>query len=232
MKNKLAKIGLVLTLTVILAAGCNQPAPKTETQEPEAKTNTQVETKISEGYSVEGVELGAYSLVPSKGEFGVWTTEEIEKEGIPVNLDETYKIGDNQWIEGFFAPVDPADKDTVYFSTQMLDATGVDVLPDGKVLNRILSYNLKTSKTKELYKEEDNRTLRTIGIDGNKVIVMYDAIDNSPGPCFSVWANWKKFGYIDITKPEAELTAYTIPDYKVKEAKEAQEKCLKDNGLE
>lgn len=225
MRNKLAKIGLVMLLTVILAVGCNKTAPKTENKEPETKTETQTETKISEGYSVEGVELAAYSLVPSRGEFGVWTTEEIEKEGIPINLEETYKIGDNQWIAGFFAPVDPADKDTVYFSTQMLDATGVDVLPDGKVLNRILSYNLKTGATKELYKEERNGILRTIGIDGNKVIVMYDGVDNSPGPCFSVWANWKDFGYIDITKPEAGLNSYTIPDYKIKEAQDAAKEC-------
>ncbi|MEK7085457.1 MAG: hypothetical protein AAB953_00390 [Patescibacteria group bacterium] len=212
MKKHLVKIGLVLILTVILVAGCNKATPK-----------------ISEDYAIRSTELAAYSLVPSEGEFSAFTPEQIEKEGTPVEMESLNKIGDNQWIEGFFAPVSPTDKDTVFFSTQMQDATSSGLYD--KMLNRILSYNIKTGEAKELYKEEENRVLRTIGIDGNKVIVMYDLIDNSPGPCFSVWADWKDFGYLDITKPEAGLSAYNMPDYKITEGQEAQKKCEQDNGL-
>ncbi len=214
MKKHLVKIGLVLILTVILIAGCNKTAPK-----------------ISEGYSIRSIELGAYSLVPNGREFGDYTSEKIEKEGTPIEMESIYEIGDNQWIEGFFAPVNPADKDIVFFSTQMQDATSSYYEPGMKMLNRILSYNLETGATKELYKENENRKLRTIGIDGDKVIVMYDGVDNSPGPCFSVWADWKDFGYLDITDPEAGLNDYTVPDYKITEAQEAQKKCEQDNGL-
>lgn len=137
------------------------------------------------------------------------------------------KTGEN--LESFYAPESSTDNDMIFVSTSG-DTTGE--WPDMKSINKIYSYNIKTGKLSKLYEEQENRILRTMGIEGSKLIVMYDGIDNSPGPCFSVWADWDDFGYLDVENPSA-LNSYTVPDYQVQKGKQEQKECeakMVDNG--
>jgi len=154
------------------------------------------------------------------------TTATIEQGyGYDSQQFETYasevKSKTNEVVESFYLPKSPSNKDVVFVSTSG-DTTGE--WPNMKSTNKIYSYNIKTGELSKLYEEQENRLLRTMGIEGSKLIVMYDGIDNSPGPCFSVWADWKDFGYLDVVNPST-LRPYTAPDYQVQKGKEEQKKC-------
>lgn len=131
------------------------------------------------------------------------------------------KTKTDQVVESFYAPKSPTDDDVIFVSTSG-DTTGE--WPNMKSTNKIYSYNTKTGELSKLYEEHENRLLRTMGIEGSKLIVMYDLIDNSPGPCFSVWADWDDFGYLDVENPNT-LRPYTVPDYQVQHGKDEQKEC-------
>lgn len=144
---------------------------------------------------------------------------------------ETYasavKSKTGEVVGSFYLPKSPSNEDVVFVSTS---GSTTGEWPNLKSTNKTYSYNIKTGELSKLYEEHENRTLRTMGIEGSKLIVMYDLIDNSPGPCFSVWADWNDFGYLDVANPNT-LRPYTVPDYQVQKGKEEQKKCKEENGL-
>jgi len=125
-------------------------------------------------------------------------------------------------LQSFYAPISPTDDNIIYVSTS---AGTTGEWPNMLSTNKIYSYDKSTKEITKLYEEKENRLLRTLGIDGTKLILMYDGIDNSPGPCFSPWADWKEFGYMDISNP-GKLMTYTVPASQVKKSKQEQEKCM------
>lgn len=126
----------------------------------------------------------------------------------------------DEYFTSFHTPAYSNNPDIVYLSTQKVLKEGL------KWQNKIYSYNLKTGKLKLLYKERMDRLLRTVGMEGSKLIIMLDGIDNSPGPCFSFWADWEDFGYIDVSRARSKIMPYIIPQYKIDEAKAGQEECI------
>lgn len=163
-------------------------------------------TIIEEGYKFDTPEELASFTNPTKG------TIVIDRQ----SLSNLY--GNEERIESFYAPEHPTNKDIIYFST----STGSS---DVSSTNRIYSYNWKTDALEKIYEEHEQRLLRTMGMEGSKLIVMYDGIDNSPGPCFSVWGDWENFGYLELANINAGLTPYRVPQYKVEEGKAEQKKC-------
>lgn len=161
--------------------------------------------------------------------------EVVETKTTTATIEQGYSYDSPQWesftsdiktkageiVESFYAPESPTDDDIIFVSTSG-DTTGE--WPDMKSTNKIYSYNIKTGELSKLYEEQENRLLRTMGIEGTKLIVMYDGIDNSPGPCFSVWADWKDFGYLDVENPST-LRPYTVPNYQVQKGKDEQKEC-------
>lgn len=123
-------------------------------------------------------------------------------------------------FESFNSPFSPTDKNLIYVST----SSGSSLTMSN---NKIYTYDIKTGEINKIYEETENRILRTVGLDGTKLIVMYDIIDNSPGPCFSVWADWDKFGYLDIENP-SQLRPYTIPEYQAEKGTKEQTECMKE----
>ena len=126
-------------------------------------------------------------------------------------------------------PVNPADADIVYFSASTAYSQ------DAKYTNSIYSYNLKTGELKELIKREftvgvDNDLWRTVGREGTKILVMSDLIDNSPGPCGSIWIDGYKFSYLGMVKPADGMKVYAVPQYKADEAQKEQQKCVKEQS--
>ncbi len=167
--------------------------------------------------------------------------EVVETKTTTATIEQGYSYGSPQWesftsaiktktgevMESFYAPESPADDDIIFVSTSG-DTTGE--WPNMKSTNKIYSYNIKTGELSKLYEEHENRILRTMGIEDSKLIVMYDLIDNSPGPCFSVWADWNDFGYLDVENPST-LRPYTVPGYQVQKGKDEQKECEAEMGF-
>lgn len=131
-------------------------------------------------------------------------------------------------LASFYAPDSSANKNTIYVSTQ---GKYIGEFPNGKQENKIYSYDLDSKVLNEIYKETEDRTLRGLGREDNKLILMLDRIDNSPGPCFSIWANWEKFATLDLDNPEEGLKDFTVPDYLVERGKKEQAECQQSNEL-
>lgn len=137
--------------------------------------------------------------------------------------DATSKqLADNkETIESFYVPWD--DAGLYYFSTS--DYLGQTWAPDMKSTNRIYSYEREFGVLKLIYTEKENRLLRTVGVEGSKLVLMTDGIDNSPGPCFSIWDG--EFVSLDLNDAAAGLKAYTMPDYMVLAGKIESAICAK-----
>jgi 3-mercaptopyruvate sulfurtransferase SseA len=73
------------------------------------------------------------------------------------------------------------------------------------------------------------RILRTIGIDGSKLIVLYDDPDNSPGPCTRIWYHYKDLmGYLELADVQSGLRSYAVPTYKIAEDRLDADKCMNE----
>lgn len=149
-------------------------------------------------------------------------------------FSKTGKRG-GQTLTSFVMPIHPQEKNIIFLSTdEFLNETY------SSIANRIYSYNLQTSELKEIYHEiaESNsprdsifsnfaRIFRTVGIDGSKIIVLYDHPDNSPGPCSGIWDGPKdSMGYLELADVRGGLKSYTVPSYKVEEERIGTDKCL------
>lgn len=137
-------------------------------------------------------------------------------------------------LASHYMPIHPKDNNTVFLSnTYRVDEE------NSKIVNRIFSYNIKTSDLKEVYyevSENDSprnngtpRVLRTMGMDGSKLIVLYSDIDDSPGPCFGYWSSYNdRMGFLELSDVQSGLKPYVVPTYKIKEDKKFVEECVKD----
>lgn len=128
-------------------------------------------------------------------------------------------------ITSVYTPEHPTNADIILISTS---GNTSGKWPDLKSTNKIYSYDIKTDAIIQLYEEHEDRTLRTMGMDGSKLVLMYNPIDNSPGPCFSIWADWESFGYLELADIQSGLQPYTVPDYQVEIGKAEQEKCIEE----
>lgn len=135
-------------------------------------------------------------------------------------------------------PINPFDNNIIFLSTSEILDQDPSVLVR-EMANRIYSYNLQTSELTPLYyevahnnspfSEDQARMLRIVGREGTKVIILYDAPGNSPGPCTDIWSEYADhMGYLDFRKPEAGLRSYSVPAAKIEEGKRWSEQCLLD----
>jgi hypothetical protein len=141
----------------------------------------------------------------------------------------------NQTISSFDVPIDPKNTDRFFFSTYQDDEQAQ------RLINRIYSLDLKSNELKEIYKEENSPEefksgliFRTVGRDGSKIIVMYDGVDNSPGPCANYWISdsWvpgkPRFAYLDSRDIKKGLQKYTVPKSKITSSEQEAKQCEKD----
>ncbi len=221
-RNSICQIVLAVVITAIVVGGGMYLWQSTKTT---VETPTE---KVSDTQSVQTTKPKVKEMVETK------TTTPTIKQGYSYDSPQwklftsDIKTKTGEIVDSFYAPESPSDDNVIFISTSG-DTTGK--WPDTiKSTNKIYSYNIKTGELSKLYEEHKNRILRTMGIEGSKLIIMYDLIDNSPGPCFSVWADWHDFGYIDVENPST-LRPYTVPDYQVEKGNEEQKKCKAKIGL-
>lgn len=130
-----------------------------------------------------------------------------------------------QTIESMVMPRDPRSPDSIFIST--LQALDSDLQ---KVRNRIYLYNIKTSQLENIYQEDASRLKRTVGRDGNKLVLLDQGIDDSPGPCWNPWANASNsMMYLDIGNP-TKLNTYTVPPSQVAIGKNDEKNCEASTG--
>ncbi len=96
------------------------------------------------------------------------------------------------------------DPRTIFFSTR---------LGDGQELtSRIYSFNLDTHNLVKVFEStfKDGTILHVRGFDGNKLVILREGVDNSPGPCAPEWGTVGYFS-LDIAVSGASLAAYQVP---------------------
>lgn len=153
----------------------------------------------------------------------------------PTRYFTKIKNSQGQDIKSFDMPIHPKNKNLLFFSTsEPLDPNWL------KVRNRIYIYNLKNFELVEIYNEDSQknspvkgdgkgRILRTIGLDGSKVILLYDGPDNSPGICTRIWYHYRdRMGYLELSDIAGGLKPYTVPPYKIEEDRIDADKCLQE----
>ncbi len=202
-----AGIVLAVVVTAVLVAGGMYLWEKSPENDPD---NTPEQSSVIE-------ENSQAEPLPDKIILG-YEKNSTEWDDISLKINE--KTGED--LKSLYIAESADNKDLVYVSTssQLPDEWTEDM----KSTNKIYSYNTKTNDLKMLYEEKEGRLLRTLGVDGTKLVLLYDGIDNSPAPCFSVWLDGLDYGYLDIENP-SELKDYTVPDYQKELAKKEQKEC-------
>ncbi len=155
--------------------------------------------------------------------------------GARIYATGTYAANMGEDITSFDMPLSPDEKNVIYFSTfeplQPYTATGE--INNDIIVNRIYVYNVVANTLKEIYKEQNTSSApegakmwRTVGIDGTKIIILYDHMGNSPGPCWRVFYNdVGNLAYIDIENLSAGLQSYTVGQDRIDADKAESEDC-------
>ncbi len=137
-------------------------------------------------------------------------------------------------VTSFVMPTDEKDSQIIYMSS----AKNIDEA-QSRILNKVYSYNLKSSELKEVYSHIDEknspmsnqlgRVMRLVGRDGSKIILMADSPDNSPGPCTRIWSDYKdNMFYVDVSEVQMSLKSYIVPQSKVDKEKADADACASE----
>ena len=129
-------------------------------------------------------------------------------------------------VQGFNAPISPFNEDVVYLATDQSDIMG-------DTTNKIYSYNKETGELNELYSESQDyqtagRNIRILAIQGTKLILWVEPVDNSPGPCASIWCSPGAGGYqyLELSDIQNGLQKYEVPEYKQANCEADFEECM------
>lgn len=138
-------------------------------------------------------------------------------------------------ITSFDMPISPFNKNIIFLSTsEPLEAPKEGLLNNNIIVNRIYTYNLQTLELTELYKKEIRNFApegavmwRIVGIEENKLIILYDHMGNSPGPCWRLWYDGKDdLVSLDIQNLNAGLQSYNVDPEKIEADRIDSEKCV------
>ncbi len=169
---------------------------------------------------------GVTSSVPGLIALQIDLATRVHANGIYENMGED--------ITSFDMPISPSDKNIIFLSTaEPLDPPKEGLMNNNIILNRIYSYNLQTSELTEIYKKEVRDFAsqgavmwRIVGIEGNNLIILYDYMGNSPGPCLEIFYSYKdRMAYLDTKNISAGLQPYTVDQAMVDAKKIEEEKC-------
>lgn len=213
MKNflVLASAGMM----IFLLTGCQlsqpvDPQKENSTGGPQYLVKNTIEGgKILEGHTVHKGEILSFISADTGA-------------SIPMNEQALGTLSSNsEDISSFFAPIHPVNNHLVFISTTKYNNE------EQQMMSRIYSYNTASGELNLIHERKDSqRQLRTMGIDGSKLILMNDLIDNSPHPCFSAWASWDGFVALELADIETGLKPYAVPEYKKEEGRKKQETCM------
>lgn len=230
----------LLFISLPLLAACNGAATDDQPQTPPAQEeageeNTEslvpAESETQElatlDYNIDAPMTGDKIIQSYKVDGSRDVTFTSLEKGNEVFMDKKAiaKLYENEETVGsFYAPEHPENADIIFISTEG-KTTGE--LPNLISENKIYAYDIKTGQLELLYQEKEPRLLRTVGMEGSKLILLADKIDNSPGPCASIWSA-DKFEALELADVKAGLSAYTMPEYQVEIGKKEQAECQEE----
>jgi hypothetical protein len=145
-------------------------------------------------------------------------------DGLKENLNIDFETSDVS-VMNFSFPPNPENPDITYVST----LSNVESVPNSyefQADNKIYEWNLDTGDITEIYSVNKKAESRVIGIEGDKLILLVEPIDNSPGPCYSYWLDTEKLYYLVLSDlPSTKLKAY-LPNQELQAEERSQlEKC-------
>ena len=111
----------------------------------------------------------------------------------------------NERIESISTPISPVMADAVFFSTSL------SISGDVEQESRLYSYNLRDNTLVEVYREKRRGVLRTIGIEGSKLVVFVDD-GGATGSCFSPWRVAGAQKFLELAHPAAGLQPFIVPE--------------------
>ncbi|MGB3922097.1 MAG: hypothetical protein WBL19_02360 [Minisyncoccia bacterium] len=140
----------------------------------------------------------------------------------------------------------PLDTNSVFISSSDFGDNSENIR-NSSCINKLFSYNLKTGELVEFYSETSKnnspmapefncRILRIVGTQGSKLITLIDDPENSPGPCTSIWSDYReRFLYIDLADINSGLKKFVVPKYKIDTGEQQVRQCLesfeRDGGI-
>jgi len=138
--------------------------------------------------------------------------------------EKIYKIIDDQQeiMTAFSLPQDPNNPNLVLVSSYKTDSKSTTDLT-----NKIYKYNTETNTLEKIFEVKNGEIIRIIGIIGEKLILIQEEADNSPGPCYTVWNEYITVKTLDLNNP-AELKQFTIPETQLEKGKAELEQCMKE----
>ncbi|HLD60961.1 MAG TPA: hypothetical protein VJA27_02405 [Patescibacteria group bacterium] len=215
-----------LALLLLIGGGCvAKPETTVEGLSPTRDENTQVQI-VNSAYRLENeIVKGAKGTVTS---FKYRLVFPNGKSNYVSSTVEQKLRANDQVVASFDLPVDPNDTSRIFISTyQSLNEGGT------KVLNRVYSFNVTTNALTEIFTTETRGTvLRTVARAGTNIIILEDGIDNSPGPCGSIWSSYPdQFVSLDMRDVAAGLKKFVVPEEKIQADREEEEWCMKLLGL-
>jgi hypothetical protein len=146
-------------------------------------------------------------------------------------------------FSAFDMPIDPDNESIIYLSSYEIVEGIMSGINEGCISrNRVYQYNLlsgeptiiheELSRDGSFYLPSKCRILRLIGRQGDKLILLIDDPDNSPGPCTNVWSDY--FDHmltLDLSKSVHGLVPFVVPLNNIKRGKRDQQKCLEELAL-
>jgi hypothetical protein len=235
MKKSAIFFGTYLLIGISLLSGCGKKIiPQNMVQTLEQKTPTDIALAIqqlplasttgmiaSRGYAV--------TYEPSNSDLKSNVLTFVSPNGKKLELPKTVAdflndVQAQRHVTSLDAPVEEKNPNSLYLSTnQPLDTNFVTLE------NHIYRYNLLTRELISVYEEKttDSTMLRTIGRDGNYLLLLRENINKNPGACTSVWYDFRNhIMAFDPTQKNAELKHYHVPSKKLTEAYYEVQTCI------
>ncbi len=225
-----------LLLSTILLSGCGKKiAPSTSVQPSPSSTPTSIALAVQQlplasttGLIANRGYTATYEPSAANPQSNVLTF--ISPNGKKLDLPPTVAnfLNDSKaqrHVTSLDVPVEEKNPNSLYLSTnQPLDNNFVTLE------NHIYRYNLLTRELTSVYEEKvtDATMLRTIGRDGNHLLILRENINKNPGICTSVWYEYRdQILALNLSQPQPPLLRYQVPEKKLKEAYLQTEDCLK-----
>lgn len=149
-----------------------------------------------------------------------------------------------QLVDGYIME-DPNNKDTVYFATYLYSDNDESDLAYDENMVSIYRYSTKNFHFERLYRatyetsdldgeimEGSLPLFRVVGTDGDKLILLVTAMDDSPGPCTSMLLLGETQGRtlwsMDLSDPYGGFESYQLPDDVRTDAEAQMEACQQE----
>ncbi|MBD3327723.1 hypothetical protein GF340_00285 [Candidatus Peregrinibacteria bacterium] len=245
----------VLTLAILIFAGCQQPQNQ---QNGQNKNNPQKQQQEQEQQANKKVTVGGSLTITDDETSGSITSDaESNSDTMPIVLGYD-EYDDNRSKEIDYDKIRDTLLDEFTSQVTIFNLPFRDENPNivyvsalessyalSQVTRRILAYNLNDNTFEVIYEDkalsddDDSNFVfseyRTYAMQGDKLIIVKSPVDYSPGVCYNIWLaasgttpSATELLYLDVTNPEEGLKPYSVPEWKLTEERQVLADCEKE----